>query len=52
MQDQENEILIIIRFLQILKNPYKTFIYKKDFNFHKFYEQLEKSDPNELKKQI
>ena len=42
--------LIIIRYFQILKNPYHTFEFKLDepFDFHKFYENLEKSEPKEL----
>ena len=44
------EQLIIIRYFQILKNPYNTFEFKLDepFDFQKFYENLEKSEHKDL----
>ena len=40
------EKLIIIRYFQILKNPYTTFEFQANqiYDFHKFYENLEKAD--------
>lgn len=49
-EKMSEEQLIIIRYFQILKNPYNTFEFKLDepFDFHKFYEKLEKADHKEL----